>query len=73
MIGSYPRTKAIMDERRIRAEEVQARSAGVTPQEQLAKLDRAKLTATKERNKLARKLAKLEEEATVQKSKKTKS
>lgn len=61
MKGSYPRTKAIMEDRRKRAEEVQARSAGLTPQEALAKLNKFGLVATKERLKLAIKIRQAEE------------
>lgn len=65
MIGSYPRTQAIRDSRRARAEEVQARSLQ-DPQAQLNKLDKLGLVAAKERAKLARKILKLEEEKQAQ-------
>ncbi len=58
MVGKYPHTATIREVRRTRAEAVQAKSAGLTPQERLAKLDAAGLTATKERAKIARKAAK---------------
>ena len=63
MLGSYPRTRAIRAERRARAEEVQARSASLSPEERLAKLDSLGLIAAKERFKLARKIKQREEEA----------
>lgn len=63
MLGSYPRTKSIRQERRARAEIVQAKSASLTPQERLAKLDQAGLKATKEREKLAKKLRRAQIEA----------
>ena len=60
MTGSYPRTRAIRDERRARAEALQAANVR-TPQEQLANLDRQGLVAARERLKLAAKIRKLEE------------
>lgn len=62
MIGSYPRTQAIMDARRERAIAVQTANQR-TPQEQLANLDRQGLVAAKERAKIAKKLQKQAEEA----------
>lgn len=66
MIGSYPRTQAVMDSRRERAVAVQTANQR-TPQEQLANLDKQGLTATKERAKIAKKLAKAAEAAATPK------
>lgn len=63
MLGSYPRTRDNMESRRRRAEAVQARSAALTPEERLAKLDNGGFTATKERLKLANKIKRAQEEA----------
>lgn len=72
MLGSYPRTRQIREERRARAEVVQARSAELSPQERLAKLDSLGLVATKERLKLARRIKQAEEAAAAVQPKKTK-
>lgn len=61
MIGRYPLVREIKESRRRRAEAVQAKSAALTPEERLAKLDAAGLTATKERLKLAKKIAQAKE------------
>ena len=58
MIGSYPRTRAVRESRRLRAEAVQARSAALSTIERIAKLNELGLNAAKERAKLARKLFK---------------
>lgn len=58
MIGSYTRTAQVMDSRRERAAVVQATSATLIPQERLAKLDAGGFTATKERLKLKKLMAK---------------
>lgn len=70
MIGSYPRTQSIRDSRRERALAVQAANQR-TPEEQLANLDKQGLTATKERLKIARKLAKAVEAAKAPKKAKS--
>lgn len=61
MIGRYPRTRDIMEGRARRAKEIQARSAALSPEERLAKLDELGLTATKERSKLALKIKQAQE------------
>ena len=66
MLGSYPRTKQVLESRRARAATVQAANTR-TPQEQLAHLDKMGLVATKERAKIAKKLKK---EAELKKTKK---
>jgi hypothetical protein len=55
MLGNYPRTKQIRDDRCIRAVAVQTANTR-TPQEQLAYLDKMGYVATKERAKIAKKL-----------------
>ena len=57
MIGRYPRTQQVREGRRERAVAVQMANTR-TPQEQLAHLDKLGWTATKERAKIVKKLAK---------------
>lgn len=67
MVGKYPRTSAVRESRRKRAEEVQAKSAGLSAKERLANLDKLGLVATKERLKLANRIKREAETQTKKK------